>query len=145
VSGVDVPNPGAETVPDGLTGSTAGVESPETAQGKSAGSVRLVYELATLLEPEAANWATEADPVWREVTRSVAMAHAMTAISSGYRRVVEDDDTIERLARAIHDAECGTDDLCKGYDAHGEWDRKLRDDAYESVARAVVRALREDT
>ena len=112
----DVPNAGAERNGDGLSGVGRYAGTPESVQGNSAA---LREALADVLD--------------------VSLAEA------GYRRVVEDDDTIERLARTIHDAECGTDDLCKGYDAHGEWDRRLRDDAYESVARAVVRALREDT
>jgi hypothetical protein len=141
----DAPALPSETPGEPRTGSGPCADTPGPGESESAGTVGLVYELATLLEPEAANWAIQADPVWRDATRNVAKAHAMKAIASGYRRVVEDDDTIDLVARAIHQAECGYDDLCQGYDAHGEWDRRLREDSYEAAARAAVRALRGDT
>jgi len=112
--------------------------TPGTPEAFQAVSDDLRARLAGLVRQPFDGWACSP-------TEAYALRVAEAVLADGFRRVVEDDDTIERLARAIHDAECGTDDLCKGYDAHGEWDRKWRDDAYESVARAVVRALREDT
>lgn len=76
-------------------------------------------------------------------TEAYAIAVADAILAAGYRLAVEDDTTIDRVARAIHHAECGYDDLCKGYDSHGEWDRKWREDSYEAAARAAVRAIRE--
>jgi hypothetical protein len=127
-----VPNPGAEAVADGLTGSSAGAESPETAQGKSAGNAWAAVEaLAALLEPEAFDPEQPADETWREVTQQRALGHAAKVITaSDYRRVVEDDDTIERVAIAMAEAD--------GY----SWECS---DGYRRLARAVVRALREET
>jgi len=55
------------------------------------------------------------------------------------------DTTVDRVARAIHDAECGIDDACQGYEAHGTFDRYVREDSYTAVAHAAIQALREET
>lgn len=68
---------------------------------------------------------------------------ADAVLHAGYRLVVDDDTTVERVARAIHHVGCGSDDLCKGYDHHGDWDRRIRDDSYEAEARAAISALRD--
>jgi hypothetical protein len=85
------------------------------------------------LEPEAFDPDQPADETWREVTRQRALGHAATVITSGWRRVVEDDDTIERLARAMNDAAAPAVPSAAG------------PARYLLMARAVVRALREDT
>jgi hypothetical protein len=103
-----------------------------------------VEALAALLEPEAFDETQSADEVWRGVTQQRALSHAAKVLTSGYRRVLEDDDTIERLARAIHDGHCG----CGDYDDHLDVVKHefgVDECGYRDIARVVVRALREDT
>lgn len=71
-------------------------------------------------------------------TRSLAAADAV--LRAGFRRVVEDDVTIERLAKALaaFDGYVWSED-------DGAADNVANPDYYLRRARAVVRALREET
>lgn len=81
--------------PDGVTpGATnTGTEGRDTWEA--------IEALAAILEPEAFNPDQPADEGWREATKDTALVYAARVISSGYRRVVEDEDTVERVVRAI--------------------------------------------
>jgi hypothetical protein len=135
-----VPNAGAERNGDGLSGVGRYAGTPEPVQGNSAAEAWASVEaLAALLEPEAFDPEQLADEGWRERTQNTALGYAGLVIAAGYRRVVEDDDTIERVARILHDRLCDRadgDEACEDYDDHRWW---------KADARAVVRALREDT
>lgn len=128
----------------GRTGSVTGVESPETTQGNSGRELIIppdatpeqvrraegCMELARLVDPEAVLAPLRSVPIDRvgEVLarEERALRFAMAAYDAGYRRVVEDDTTVERAAEAIHAAGAGMDvEQCK------------------PLARAAVRALRE--
>jgi hypothetical protein len=62
--------------------------------------------------------------------RQTAIDHATIALVRGYRRVVEDDTTVDRVAKVL-----------SGW--HGEWDHigEAVRDHYRSKARAAVRAI----
>jgi hypothetical protein len=158
-----VPNPGAETVADGLTGSSASVESPEPEERLSA--------LAGYIDETMSAWQRQATPAGTSVT-PFAEYLADALIGQGLRRVVEDDDTIRRAAEAFRrvdrdqrydqlDEMYGEDAVGCGGTAHPEpcggcvdchramIAHDVHTDSYwtfaQSVARAVVRALRGDT
>lgn len=135
--------PGATNTPDQGPSATEGVQPVRDALSASSDWER-VEALAALLEPEAFNPEQPADEGWRTRTRNTALGYAGLVIASGYRRVVEDDDTIERLAAALWDSDIlqlpGVPD--------GDWERNARKGAKEhfrAQARAVVRALQEET
>lgn len=127
------------------------VTTPETGVQALRGEMRAsspmdaVEALAALLEPEAFNPDQLADEGWRARTQDTALGYAGLVIASGYRRVVEDDDTIERLAEVLAKADgwfpwaqpVGVEqEVAVGDDIK---------DGFRSMARAVVRALREET
>lgn len=87
-----VSRPGAETA-------GAAANEPEG----SASPMDEVLALATLLEPEAFDPDVPAAPEWRERAKDTALGYAAKAITSGYRRVVVDDTTVERVAIALCD------------------------------------------
>jgi hypothetical protein len=93
-----------------------------------------VEALAAILEPEAFDLDQLADEGWREATKQRAIAHAARVITSGWVRVVEDDDTIERLAEAM-------------WFGPPEWSARIVQQEYaptwRAKARAAVRALRD--
>jgi hypothetical protein len=109
-----VPLPGAESDGAGLAGSSAGVE---VSDGRTALRDDLVRVFLTLK------------------TESLEVL-ADYMIDTGWRRVVEDDDTIERLAQAM-------------WFGPPEWTARIVQQEYATTwrakARAVVRALREET
>jgi hypothetical protein len=89
---------GATNTPDPSPSALDGVQAAR-GETRDSSSWAAVEALAALMEPEAFNPDQPADEVWRERTRNVALGHAATLIMcADYRRVVEDDDTIERLA-----------------------------------------------
>lgn len=129
-----VPHPGIDA------GATNAPNSDRSAVGgtqalrsdlRASSPMDAVEALAAILEPEAFDPDQPADEGWREATKQRAIAHAARVITSGWVRVVEDDDTIGRLAA----------ELIRWVDGLGERARWTADDA----ARAVVRALREET
>lgn len=86
-----VSRPGAETAAD-ATNRPEGSASP----------MDEVLALAALLEPEAFDPDVPAAPEWRERAKDTALGYAAKAITSGYRRVVVDDTTVERVAQSIY-------------------------------------------
>ena len=80
------------------------------------------------LEPQAFDPLQPADPVWREVTRNVALGHAAKVITSGYRLVSDDEATVERVAAKIW-----------GSGVLSGWSLDM--EHYRVMARAAVRAL----
>lgn len=124
---------GATNTPNPNRDATGGVQavSDDLGAGRSWAAVEA---LAALLEPEAFDdsvpWKSD---VTREEYRQRALAHAASAIMAGYRRVAVDDDTIDRLAGAIAAISAPT---------AGPVDPR---EYYRRAARAVVRALREET
>ena len=126
--------------------------TPEPVQGYSAGEARASVEaLAALLEPEAFDPNQLAAPEWRARTQDVAIGHAAKVITSGYRRVVEDDDTIERLAEAARSREAvrfAENEKRRGGNAWlTPWSQLPENtrEWYRLRVADVVRALREDT
>ena len=95
----------------------------------------MVEALAALMEPEAFNPDQPAEETWRHVTQQRALGHAASVIMHGWRRVVEDDDTIERLAQAM-------------WFGPPQWSARIVQLEYaptwRAKARAVVRALRNE-
>jgi len=125
-----VPNAGAESDGDGLSGVGRYAGTPESVQGNSADEAWASVEaLAALLEPEAFDPEQLADEGWRERTQNTALGYAGLVIAASYRRVVEDDDTVDRVAEAMASAV--------------EWPYRNWE-PLRRMARAAVRALRED-
>lgn len=104
---------------------------------RTASPMDAVEALAAILEPEAFDPDQPADEGWREATKQRAIAHAARVITSGWVRVVEDDDTIDLLA----------DLLWTRLNPRGRrWSELLggaSEAEFRDHARAVVRALRE--
>lgn len=107
----------------------------------------MIDALAALLEPEAFDPDVKAAPEWRERAKDTALAYAAKVISVGYRRVVEDEATVERVASVL-----ATVDGWRVVDGQLQPDSDYTLDravpvfgTYTRRARAVVRALREDT
>lgn len=102
-----------------------------------------ILKLARVLDPVAYDPAVEAVTVgqlWdRQRRQAVAEAHATAAHTAGYRLLVEDDDTIDLLA----------DLLWTRLNPRGRrWSELLggaSEAEFRDHARAVVRALREET
>lgn len=116
----------SETVPSGNGGS--GDLSPE--------AVAALVELARVIDPEVCDGpdrsvpVAEAAEVWRR--QDAALLTAKRLWDAGYRLVVDDDTTVERVARALAES------LRWPWTAN---DAKV----LTAAARAAVRALREDT
>lgn len=101
-----------------------------------------VEALAAILEPEAFDPDQSAVEGWRGATMNVALAHAAKVITSGYRLVVDDDTTVDRVARAIFVQARARYD---GPENVPTWDEDPEEDREEFrfVARAAIQALRE--
>lgn len=104
-------------------------------------------DLAAQMEPEAFDYDQPADPGWREVTQNRAIGHAAKVWDLGLRLVSEDEDTVDRMARAL----CHVDgwlwpaeeaDQVPG--ASTAWTVTPRPWLYRSQARAAIQALRGD-
>jgi hypothetical protein len=95
-----------------------------------------IERLAALLEPEAFDPDVPADEEWRERAQNTALGYAARAITAGYRRVVEDDTTVDRVAAAMFDT----------YNAWVTWEQADEGDRdrFRDHARVAVRALRGD-
>jgi hypothetical protein len=131
---------GATNMPGPSPSTPKGVQAVRDELSPSSSWVA-VEALAALMEPEAFDPNQLADEGWRERTRNVALGHAASVIMcADYRRVVEDDETIERLARVIW-ASTLHPDLAD--DGSWKW-AKSKTDGYHARARAVVRALRNE-
>lgn len=129
-------------------------ERQRTSGLKPDGRVRTPETGSQTLRDEMAAFAHEATRI--EISRLAtirelpspyqAVEQAVDALfAAGFRRLFEDDDTINRLADALHTEECG----CGDFDEHltevkTQFDED-DDDTYHRMARVVVRALREDT
>ena len=98
-------------------------------------------ELTVFVGEALPAWQRQAVPAGSSVV-SLAEFLADWLIGFGYRRVVVDDDTVERAAAAIADAD-GTiwEDIQSGLRHGSKWAPKAAD-YYRSLARAAVRALR---
>lgn len=93
--------------------------------------------MARVMDPNAHDDTFPMHPDRRVERLDSALAHAIAAVDAGYRLVSEDDATVERVARVLHDRLCDRadgDEACEDYDDH-RW--------YKADARAAVRALRE--
>jgi hypothetical protein len=135
---------GATNTPDQGPSATEGVQPVRDALSASSDWER-VEALAALLEPEAFNPDQPADEGWRTRTRNTALGYAGLVIASGYRRVAEDDDTIDRVAAAIANSDHASwEDILSGIRQGSKWAPRAAEE-YRSLARAVVRALREET
>lgn len=114
------------------TGVAAGTESPD----RDSDAQRLpeaCVELARVLDPEAINATgslslNEAGEILHR--QDVALGYAAAAVQAGWRRVVEDEQTVDRVTEAMA--------------AAVEWPYQSWD-PLRIMARAVVRALREET
>lgn len=127
----------------GLSGSRRDESESESGQDGS-GQLRAdlyrvlspeAQELATLIDEALPAWQRQTEPADRQVT-SLADFIAEWLIGFGYRRVVEDDTTVERVIIVLHAEWCGCDEV----EAHHDGYRHALDDA----ARAAVRAVRGD-
>lgn len=123
-------DPDPDVLPPGNDGS--GALSPET--------VAALVALARVLDPDACDPPAtslpigEAAEVWRR--QDAALLTARRVWEAGWRLVSEDDATVDRIVRALHDEWCGCEE---GLADHRDGYRHNLDDA----ARAAVRALRE--
>lgn len=119
-------------------------DASETVRGNSGP----ILKLAMVLDPVAYDPAVEAVTVgqlWdRQRRQAVATAHATAAHTAGYRLLVVGDDTIERLARSVSEQAIAAHD---GPIDGLAWDEDTEEsrEQFRWVARAVVRALRNDT
>lgn len=125
---------GVETVPGSAApGLTAGSErdrTPETLTGE------LRARLAAVAHAPSECLLGQV-PISAVPSLFEAVERAVDAIlADGWRRVSEDDDTVERVARAIHDRECGPEEgSCPLFAEHRIW--------YAASARVAVQALRD--
>jgi len=134
----------AEPAAPGPSGSIAdgkandGSEALSGDQGPS-GAWAGIEALAVLLEPEAFDLDQPYNASRRAEAKSIALRHAAKVITSGWRRVVEDDTTVELLAIALAYAEgviLTPESLREPWGKRSVWAAK-----FESLARAAVRAV----
>jgi hypothetical protein len=134
VSG-EVPTPGAETAVDATN-------APLRDGSDSDGRTALRDELVGLLCADVLT-------AWSIPTDGHAKALADKILAAGFRRLVEDDDTVDRVARALWvDHLAGLPKLLQPIDdAEREefWGHVVGSGHFHTQARAAVRALREDT
>ena len=120
-----LPVPGAESTQDATNQSRADTEASDGRAALRDAIVRLV-DVTGLTPFEVEDWRMD------EFVGGL--------IKAGYRRVSEDDDTIERVARALwRDAVA---DMHMP-DTEANWAVASANGAFQSAARAAVRALRE--
>lgn len=122
-------------------------ESPSAPEGVQAVRGALRDALARDMDPAAWRALVDAtDEQWKRQRSDqlVTVAYAEAAIRAGWRLVSEDDDTIDRVARALHADRCD----CGDYDDHLNWvkdELDMNEMPDVEAARAAVRALREET
>lgn len=130
---------GAGSAAPGLTAGSERDTTPETAESESGRKAppefwAAVEALAAQLEPEAFDPDQPALIGWRKRTQAEALAHAAKVIELGWRRVSVDDDTVERVARAM-------------WFGPPAWDARIVQEEYAPIwrakARAAVQALRD--
>lgn len=113
------------------------------ATGEQPGEAHSANETATSSEVEDLAWvihdagcSCRGHKLGWTVRISDAQLLADAILAAGFRRVPEDSETVERVAQALHDTECG----CAV--RHGEWDWRDRPDSYVEMAGAALAALR---
>lgn len=141
--------------PDGVVSGATNPPSPEHGQDPSgnAGSGDLsgpdgwqaVQALAALLQPEAFDPGQPASEEWRNRMQDEARGYAAKVITSGYRRVVVDVGTVDRVAAALATDDAIDWDYVQGSARSGSKWARNEVARFHSLARAAVRALREDT
>lgn len=123
----------------------AGWRPPLTSRAAVAEADRLEaipanQELADCIRVAMAGWQQSSEPAGPGVTDAfVYMANEL--ISQGFRLAVDDDTTVERVARALWRSDIADVPVS---DTDANWAIASANGSYQSKARAAVRALREE-